>query len=374
MKTHKHETVDRLPVDTKNLRTNGNGFLIADNVLIAREGVQIYNGFEMPPALMDELGNPEFVRVFRSLDTLSENLDSFEGIPFTDEHTFEPVTAKDRGPVCGLTSKAKRTKKGIKQSITITDANCIFDIENGNKREVSLGYLSELTVQAGDFNGDQYDVIQTSIVPNHVALTERGRCGPECAINDSLTCDCETCSTKLSKPTEDKSMDVKLTQIVIGDSVVQVEESSVAVVNGLKAQLADANTAVETVTGERDTLKTQLSDMQAKFSDEKVAEMVEAAANARAAIVAKASGYVTDSLDGLDNKAIMLKALDAAGIKDMAEKSDAHIEGAFGVLEVKTADSDKSNVGTHFAKDHGTADADADKALEEARSAYRQGK
>lgn len=357
MAKHKAQLVDEIPV-TKNKRKNSNGFLICDKATFAKEGVLFYKDYELPYSLVKELGFPDVVRVFRSIDSLTENIVDFDGLPLTDGHLFEPITVKDKSTVAGVTSNIKTSKKAVTGKLTIFDINCVFDIEQGDKSELSLGYDTKLTVKAGTFDNQDYDVVSTEIKPNHVALTHNGRCGPDCAIVDS-TCDCQTCINKRSKSTTtttkgNTTMNKETIAISVADQVVHVADESVKPINELVQQLADANKRIDTLTGELDTAKAELKDTKDKYTAEKILVMVNDAATIRGVIVEKAKSFIKDDLSALDNLAIMRKVLASKGVEGIAEKTENYVQGAFDSLTIPNTDTstNTNNNGLTFVSDN----------------------
>jgi hypothetical protein len=113
-----------------------------------------------------------------------ETIASFNGKPVTNNHPPEKVTPNNfRHYSVGVVLNPRRGD-GIQYDnsfmyadLLITDPTAIAEIRSG-KREVSAGYDAEYE-QTVDGEGRQY-----GIVGNHVALVNRGRCGPLCTIGD----------------------------------------------------------------------------------------------------------------------------------------------------------------------------------------------
>lgn len=159
------------------------GFLLCEDVPLARPGEMIYGPDETPI----EAGPDGVARITRTLDELfrPETLASFNGKPVTNEHPDEDVTPDNwkRYSVGVLLNVREGTgdNKGLMVGdLLITDPQTIQDIRN-DKREVSLGYDADYK-KTGEGEGTQ-----ANILGNHVALVERGRCGPRCAIHDHET-------------------------------------------------------------------------------------------------------------------------------------------------------------------------------------------
>lgn len=165
------------------------GFLLCEAVPIARIGTLLYDESELvnEDGPLIEGGAGGLVTIERNADEVfrAETIASFEGKPVTLAHPEDFVNPGNwRELSMGITQNVRRGD-GVENDLMladllITDAQAIEDVRNG-LRQVSCGYDAEyeqLAVGRGR---------QTNIVGNHVALVERGRCGPRCAIGDSDT-------------------------------------------------------------------------------------------------------------------------------------------------------------------------------------------
>ncbi|MFC2948542.1 DUF2213 domain-containing protein [Virgibacillus sediminis] len=106
----------------------------------------------------------------------------------TDGHPSEPVTLSNHSQYAkGLSHTDSRVENSmLKVSLTVTDAGLIDKIKNGDQREISIGFLSDVVSEPGTYNGDSYEYAQRNIDINHIAIVEQGRAGPEVSIrNDS---------------------------------------------------------------------------------------------------------------------------------------------------------------------------------------------
>lgn len=156
------------------------GFLICHDVPIARTGHMLYAADETPIAPgPDGLVHIERVpeEVFRA-----ETIASFEGKPVTLDHPIDFVTPNTWAMLAKGVTQNVRRGQGIQDDLLfadllIMDNRAIEEVRSG-LREVSCGYEAEYE-QTKPGRG-----VQRQIVGNHVALVERGRCGPRCAIGD----------------------------------------------------------------------------------------------------------------------------------------------------------------------------------------------
>lgn len=160
------------------------GFLFCQDVRIARTGPMLYLPDEIPDITPG--ANGAMITVLRDADVLfhPDTIASFAGKSVTNDHPDELVSPMTWGAVTVGVMLSPRRGTGIDSEylvadLMITDADAIADVQAG-KREVSCGYDTDAeTVRPGLGR-------VTKIVGNHVALVDRGRCGPSCAIQDGV--------------------------------------------------------------------------------------------------------------------------------------------------------------------------------------------
>lgn len=159
------------------------GFLLCEDVPLARTGVLIYGPGETP---ITTVGPDGLVRIRREEDEVfrDEAIASFSGKPFTDEHPDEDVDPRNWKQLTKGIVLNPRRGLGLENElmlgdILVTDKATIDKIMNDDKVEVSCGYDADYE-EVGPGEGRQ-----SNIVGNHVALVNRGRCGPRCAIGDA---------------------------------------------------------------------------------------------------------------------------------------------------------------------------------------------
>lgn len=159
------------------------GFLLVRDVPIARTGIMKYADGEVPVSA----GNDGIIYISRDPDQVfaPEAIASFNGKPVTDEHPPEKVTPENWKRYAIGDVINPRRGDGVQldndflyADLLIKDADAIAAVRAG-KREVSAGYDAEYEELAPG-QGRQKDIIG-----NHVALVDKGRCGPRCAIGDS---------------------------------------------------------------------------------------------------------------------------------------------------------------------------------------------
>lgn len=195
----RHRTIDRAQLQVlttseigpKRARTP-EGFLLCQDVPAARVGEMIYGPGEVPL----EPGADYLIRVERGADELFDpkTLASYVGKPVVNDHPDDDVNPKNwKQLAVGLTLNPRRGEGQDSDvmlvDLLITDQEAIRDVEAG-KREVSAGYEADYE-QIAPGRGRQ-----TNIIGNHIALVERGRCGPRCAIGDSQPKELQGMATK----------------------------------------------------------------------------------------------------------------------------------------------------------------------------------
>lgn len=162
------------------------GFLVCHDVPIARTGTLLYAPGEVPI----DAGQDGVIGIGRDeADVFHPNaIASFEGKPVTNDHPPLGVKVDPmnwRQLAIGDVHNVHRgdglyfDNQYLYADLLIKDADAIRDVLDG-KREVSAGYDAEYE-QLAPGQGRQHDIIG-----NHVALVDRGRCGPTCSIGDSL--------------------------------------------------------------------------------------------------------------------------------------------------------------------------------------------
>jgi len=166
------------------------GFLLCQNVPLARTGTLLY----LPEELIDSSGEPilepgpdGIVAIQRTPEEVFSPtaISSFAGKPVTVEHPEEVVDPKNwKTHSVGVVLNPRRgdgrrfDDQYLYGDLLIQDAETIADVLKNKKKEVSAGYDASYK-QLGPGRGAQFNIIG-----NHVALVDRGRCGPRCAIGD----------------------------------------------------------------------------------------------------------------------------------------------------------------------------------------------
>lgn len=159
------------------------GFLLCEEVPIARTGMMIYGPDEVPIST----GPDGIIRVFREEDEVfrAETIASANGKPVTNDHPEDDVTPQTwRELTVGVALNPRRGTGALDDLLLadflVTTPEGIEAVRSG-KVEVSCGYEADYEETAVGVGR------QSNIIFNHVALVENGRCGPRCAIGDRQT-------------------------------------------------------------------------------------------------------------------------------------------------------------------------------------------
>jgi hypothetical protein len=156
------------------------GFLLCEEVPIARIGQMVYGPGEVPV----DVGTNGVAWVSRTPEELfkDECIASVNGKAVVDEHPDDDVNPDNwsklaRGHAFNARRGSGEYADCLVADLLITEKKLIESVRAG-KREVSCGYEADYKDE-GDGKG-----VQSNIIMNHVALVERGRCGPRCSIGD----------------------------------------------------------------------------------------------------------------------------------------------------------------------------------------------
>lgn len=183
MRISQMKVTEILVMDKADVTTRQDGSIIA-NPRVGRIGIQLYTG--------KELGRPdlEVVKVYRPESEVMDKvaMATVTHRPVTNDHPSEPVTADNwkKYAVGHTGDTVARDGDFIRVPMMLSDAKAIADFNSG-KKELSLGYVSNLEWRAGQTpQGEAYDAVQTGIRVNHLAVVDAARGGPLLAIGDSV--------------------------------------------------------------------------------------------------------------------------------------------------------------------------------------------
>lgn len=357
---------DALTLDAPKRLSNG---AVAVRARAARTGVYDYAGREIDPDNRHGLRDKASVKVLRGEETVFDEraIRSFIGKPVTDNHPSVPVTADNwrqhaRGTVMG----AVRDGDYLAFDLLLADAATIAAVDAG-KRELSNGYQADL--EFGRFtapDGTICDARQVSVTGNHVAIVDRGRAGSECRIGDAALCDAITASelSNLKNLINDQKETAPMKKIVLDGLQVDLTDADAVAVafdklqtkaNDAAKALSDAQAAHDKALAAKDA---EIDGLKAKVVDQAT---IDALADAKSEVVAKAKAIVGDKLGDTKGKTVAevrRMALDAAKI-DATDKSDDYVEARFDALtaDAKTPVHNIVPAATTFSDATGTINA-----------------
>ncbi|EAA0329194.1 DUF2213 domain-containing protein [Listeria monocytogenes] len=290
-----------------------------------------------------------------------ETIQSLNAKPVTNDHPAEPVNASNHQKYAKGTTHTDACVSDNKLfvSFTITDSKTIQAVQDG-KRELSLGFESEVVKESGTYAGERYDAVQKSVLINHLAIVDEGRVGPEIAIRgDSAAFMIDAKNTK-----EEEGGNMNMTTLKIDSKEYEVDSVVKSRFDALEAKLDAANAKVaqvDTLEGERDGLKTKLdkaeSDLAEANKKAMTEEEIENAVTERAALLDSAKVMLGDSFDFKGKTAREIKE---AAIKtsndsfDSKDKSDEYVNAFYDAMTV-TADAKGYTADANFSKGKPTA-------------------
>ena len=176
---------DTVPLETA--RTfDENGYLHVSTSNITKEQVVPYVGDTIPG--WQELGlKPKAIyQIYRPAAEIEKAVDTFNGLPLSLDHWEMDAANMPKDKIVGsLGTDAAFDAPYLTNSLTVTDADAIKRINSGEFRDLSAGYLCDVEMIDGMFDGKHYDGRMKNIRGNHVALVREGRAGHDVRVADS---------------------------------------------------------------------------------------------------------------------------------------------------------------------------------------------
>lgn len=360
---------DRVPLE--NVRRTADGYLTA-TAPVARTGIQLYAGYEVDPNNEHGLRDKAIVRVNRSKKEVfsDKTLRSFAHRPVTNDHPPVLVDATNwKEYSVGQTGDEVDATDGkyVRVPLCVMDDATIKDYENG-KRELSMGYRVAIDYNPGvNDDGEEFDVSQTDMTMNHLAIVRRARGGEELRIGDHQQGD---------RPMTDK------TQTVVVDGIsIETTAQGAQAIDKLNAKIAnDAQAhqaAIDAKQAEIDALNGKLAKADADLAAANGKVLDDAALDARviarSELLANAkaidASVVTNGLSDADvRKAVVAKVLGDSAVAGKAQayidaRFDIMVEDAKGTAETTTSLGDATARPVHSATDAAAAQAALDSSV-----------
>lgn len=231
---------DRATISGK-ARITREGYFVADALVARADNIQEYRASEL--GLTDRDPNAT-VRLFRPASAVFavDSLKTASRLPITVDHPVKDgeavmVDAKNwREFAKGETGEEiLRDGQFIRVPIRVTDAGAVAAVQRDHQ-EFSLGYAAKIELRPGVHDGQPYDAELSDIRYNHLAACVAARGGSELRVTDSLDIIDER-----TPPTHTPAQGV--------------QPVTIAIIDGLPVNLADATTAkgvVDKLVADRD--------------------------------------------------------------------------------------------------------------------------
>jgi len=304
------------------------GYLRGD-AIVTRTGVFRYRNSDGSERL--ELRHPDDVLTNESLSTLSS-------LPITIDHPSALVNADNAAELSvGLTGDQARVDgMNVMTRITVTHKDGVSAVQNG-KRELSLGYTTELVREDGTYNGQAYTHRQTNVRYNHLAIVGRARAGAQARINlDGAAVQSDETQPEGRPMSEAKLATVNLDglEYQAAPEVAKALDKAQARIDSLETERNDAQKTYDEMKKEYDSLQGKMDELKAemdKMKGERGDEAVKEAAKARVSLLSKAGKVIKadDHYDSSDRE-IMEAVITAKhdGI-ELESKSDDYVLARF---------------------------------------------
>lgn len=328
-----------IPIRTTRRQYTDEGFLRVPG-RVARTGIQEYTARELGLA-----GDPNrVIKVYRPPEEVfhADSLETYDGADVTNNHPTGLVTADNfRNVTVGVVRGAGvRDGDWVVSDLIIKDKSSI-DAINSGKCELSAGYTATYDETPGVTpDGEKFDMSQSNIRINHIAIVGRARAGSNARVFDQ-----KRGNEKMSKITLDsgKTVDVQdeVTAILINDHI-----------DRLNAQIADANKSLSEAQAAADDAIEKLEAEKKLTSDEAIKARVTAITSCldQARKIA-GDKFVCDSADVLTIMRSALKVNRPA--IDWADKSDAYVQAAWDIAtsdEIISTTKDSVSVANQLAQ------------------------
>lgn len=352
------------------------GFLKAD-VVITRTGVFLYRNAD--GSLRRELRHPDEVLKQDSLRTM-------EMLPVTLFHPSEGEVNADNAKQLsvGFTGESVKVDgKNIKNSILITDQDAI-DAVVGGVQELSLGYNIVRDWTSGKYDNEEYDLKQTEIEYNHLALVPKARAGGEARIvlngDDAIQCvrpsdgqcigNCFACQYSLDYAGNieyeyDESLNTdnddtnhnhnkekRMKKIVLDGIEYDAAPEVINAYNKENARADKAEAELKTANDEKSSVQAKLDEANAKIKkhdDENNDEKIKKAVDTRLDLVSKATPHLDEEtvkkIADMSDKDIKISVIKAHyPDANLDDKDDAYINARFdGAIELPSETDNQQN-------------------------------
>ncbi len=224
-------------------------------------------------------------------------IQSAQAKPVTDDHPNDLVTLQNYNVYAKGTTHTDARVQDLKLyvSFTVTDAGLIQKIMDG-KREISIGFLSDIVAESGTYQGQAYQYVQRNIEINHIAIVDEGRAGPEVAIRGD--------SAAYMIDSKDEGGKKNMAKYKIDGKEYEVDSAVKSFLEAQAAKLETANTKVkefDKLQGKYDALESQLTQTKNELEEAKKstlsADELDKKVSERIELITSAKAFLGDSFD-----------------------------------------------------------------------------
>lgn len=168
---------------------DANGYITIKRNPISKVGVFPYRG--------EMIDHPEAkpgktYKVLRPASTLKKAAESgtFAHIPWIDDHKeCGAEYGNNETKASGITlDKCVFDGVYLYNDLKLYDATLLGKIDDKKKKDLSPAYKATYDHAPGNFEGEDYDFIQTEMIGNHLASVQRGRTGKDVCVYDNKDC------------------------------------------------------------------------------------------------------------------------------------------------------------------------------------------
>lgn len=288
-----------------------------------------------------------------------DSLDSLKMVPVTLEHPeplSTPVTADNASSlsVGHFGDSLEIDGDLVRGTLMVSDSQAVRQVEQGERRELSAGYWRDLDPTPGVYRGVRYDAIQRNIRYNHVAITRRGRAGPEVRIRlDSKTAVLVGDATVHDDPPGGPPpMKRKITldgityELDCEDSTFQALERAISQrdekLSSLDAELVEARKSADEQKARADSLEVEKTKLTAQVTDSTSPGRISELVNARLALERQVVPLLTSDMSEAERaeETQRLHGLEDAELKrrvvlrtdseaELGEVSEDYLHGRF---------------------------------------------
>lgn len=165
---------DAIGYEHSHREKDDNGRLIVKHTLITKGCVSPYWGEEIPNWQELGLDPKKKYNVYRPIEEL-KNAKWAPTMPLLNKHIMDYADMPQRDNWAGSVSNFDIEGDNVYADICFWNNEDIDNVENGTKKDLSMGYRCKHIKESGEYNGQPYDLKMVNILPNHLALVEKGR-------------------------------------------------------------------------------------------------------------------------------------------------------------------------------------------------------